>query len=314
MLHSDKEIDQIIWDAIADSDIQSDFICYVVHSLNEAAHLAEARERIKISRPMVPAMHYLKAVMIIRDKAEEGDPCAAFHMGKIYSLGIGVMRDVDHGIKWYEKAMELGEARAFANMGWFYQEGTGVIKNAEKAFELLSYAGSDGVQSAKTASGMMLLKGEGCPKNVELGLDWIEAAFNAGYLNAGNYLSDLYFEGKFVPKDVVKSHEWLQKVAEAGDERTMAILGYRLIAGTHGMQDIDAGMAWMQKAIDLKCHQAFLWFASLYRKGLGVSQDTGKMIQLLEQGIAAGSTDCERALEQIFQEQGMMNHLSKTVQ
>ncbi len=315
MLHSDKEIDRIIWEAIADSDARSDFICYIVHSPNGATHLAEAQAKMMAaSQQMTPAMKYLKAVMAIRELAEKGDPCATFHMGKIYSLGIGVVRDVKQAVEWYEKAMALDEARAFGNMGWFYQEGTGVKKDLVKAFELLTHAGNDGVQSAKTASGTMLLKGEGCEKDVEAGLRRIEEAFEAGYLNAGNHLADIYFEGKWVPKDVDKSHAWLQKVAEAGDEKSMAILGYRLIAGTHGKQDIEAGKAWMQKALDQKYQPAFLWFASLYRKGLGVPQDTGKMIALLQQGAAAGSAECVQALEQVLKERGVATNHPSTLQ
>ncbi|MGN0917568.1 MAG: tetratricopeptide repeat protein [Oxalobacter sp.] len=315
MRHSDKEIDRIIWEAIADSEIRSDFICYIVHSPDGAAHLAEARDKMmSAAQPVAPAMNYLKAVRAIRDLAETGDPCATFHMGKIYSLGIGVVRDVNRAVEWYEKAMALNEARAFGNLGWFYQEGTGVKKDPVKAFELLTHAGNDGVLSAKTASGTMLLKGEGCGKDVEAGLKRIEEAFEAGYLNAGNHLADIYFEGALVPKDVDKSHAWLQKVAEAGDEKSMAMLGYRLISASHGKQDIEAGLSWMQKAIDLQYHPAYLWFASLYRKGQGVPQDTGKMIALLEQGIAAGSLECEQALEQVLKERGVATNLPRTLQ
>jgi len=315
MLHSDKEIDRIIWEAIADSDIRSDFICYIVHSPNEAAHLEEAQEKMMAAtQPIAPAMNYLKAVKAIRDMADAGDPCATFHMGKIYSLGIGVVRDVTLAVEWYKKAMALGEARAFSNLGWFYQEGTGVLKDPVKAFELLTQAGDDGVQSAKTASGTMLLKGEGCQKDAESGIRRIEEAFKAGYLNAGNHLADIYSEGKWVPKDVDKSHAWLQKVAEAGDGKSMAMLGYRLIAGTHGRQDIDEGKSWMQKAIDRKYLPAFLWYASLYRKGLGVPQDTRKMIALLQEGMAAGSMECEKALEQVLAERGTATNHPSTLQ
>ncbi|MBO4789503.1 MAG: sel1 repeat family protein [Oxalobacter sp.] len=315
MLHSDEEIDRIIWEAIADSDVRSDFICYIIHNPNSAAHLDEAREKMmSASQQMAPAMKYLKAVMAIRDLAEKGDPCATFHMGKIYSLGIGVVRDVSQAVEWYEKAMELGEARAFGNLGWFYQAGTGVVKNPEKAFELLTQAGNDGVQSAKTASGTMLLQGEGCEKDVQEGIKRIEEAFEAGYLNAGNHLSDIYFEGKWVPKDIEKSHDWLEKVAEAGDEKSMAILGYRLVSGTHGKQDVADGLKWLQQAVDRKYHPAFLWFASLYRKGLGVPQDTGKMIALLQSGVEAGSPECAQALEQVLKERGAASNSPSTLQ
>lgn len=315
MIHSDKEIDRIIWEAIADSQCKSDFICYIVHSPMGAAHLAEAKDKMeKAVVPLGPAMQYLKAVRQIRDLANEGDPCATFHMGKIYSLGLGAMRDVHQAVDWYRKAMDLGEARAFANMGWFYQDATGVERDINKAFELLSHAADEGVLSAKTAVGTMQLKGEGCGKDVEAGLQKIESAFAGGYLNAGNHLADLYAEGTLLPKDVAKSHYWLQKVAETGDDKSMAMLGHRLITGSHGMKNVDAGLAWIHQAMEHRFHPAFLWLAGIYRRGNGLPQNIGQTINILQRGIAAGSIECAQALEQLMREQGIDNNMPTTLQ
>ena len=315
MIHSDKEIDRIIWEAIAESQCKSDFICYIIHSPMGAAHLAEARDKMeKAVVPLGPALAYVKAVQKIRDLAEGGDPCATFHMGKICSLGIGTMRDVHKAVDWYRKAMALGEARAFANMGWFYQDATGVERDMDKAFELLSKAADEGVLSAKTAVGTLQLKGKGCEKDVDAGLKKIEEAFAAGYMNAGNHLADLYAEGALLPKDAAKSHYWLQKVAEAGDDKSMAMLGHRLITGSHGVKDVDAGLAWMHKAMENKFHPAFLWLAGIYRRGNGLPQNIGQTINVLQRGIAAGSIECAQALEQLMREQGIDNNMPTTLQ
>ncbi len=307
--YSDDEIDNLIWSEIESSDSKGDFICYVIQSPGNAKFLASAKDRIETQTPSdnLAPVHYFKAIERIRELAEANDPVATFHMGKVYALGIAVLQNLDEGIRWYRKAIALGEPRAYANLGWFYQSGHGVSQNKEKAFELLSYGAEHGVVSARAAIGIMLLTGEGCPRVPAAGLAKLEEAFNDGYLNAGNHLADLYFEGKNVPKDTELGHGWLMKVANRGDERTMAILGHYLLTGSHGKKDPETGLKLMQQAVQHQFLPAYLWLGTLYKKGEGVSQDLEKAIDLFKAGVTAGDTNCEKALSLLLAEQSTGN-------
>ena len=307
--HPDNEIDNIIWSEIELSDSKGDFICYVIHSPVNAKFLEQAKERIgAITEPdsMIP-VKYFKAIERIRNLAEKNDPVATFHMGKIHALGIAVPQNLPEGIRWYEKAMELGEPRAHANLGWFYQSGYGVIQDSNKAYELLSYGAEHGVLSAKAAIGIMLLNGEHGSPDAASGLQRLEEAFHEGYLNAGNHLSDIYFEGKYVDKNVELGHQWLRKVADCGDERSMAILGHYLITGSHGKQDRETGLKLMKQAIASQFLPAYLWLGTLYKKGNGVEQDVKKAFDLFREGIQAGCKDCEKAVSMLLAEQNASN-------
>ena len=157
--HPDDEIDDIIWSEIGSSDAKGDFICYVIHSPVNAKFLGQAQARIdtQTDTDSLAPVNYFKAIERIRLLALEHHPAATFHMGKIHALGIAVTQDLAEGVRWYEKAIALGEPRAYANLGWLYQSGYGVPADTSKAFELLSYAGEHGILSARATVGMMLL-------------------------------------------------------------------------------------------------------------------------------------------------------------
>lgn len=299
----DKEIDNILWDEIKNSDSQGDFICYLLHAPVGAKYREQANARIKEiddSKDKKPE-YYPKAIEKIQKLAEQGNATALFHMGKIYALGLAVNQDLNLAVMWYEKAIEAKEPRAFANLGWFYQSGYGVKKDSQKAFELLSLGAGGGVISACAAVGMMLLSGEGCQPNIEKGLEMLKHAFDQGYLNAGNHLADLYLTGKYVSRDIEEGHAWLFKVAEKGDSRTMAILGHYLVAGTYGKTDKKKGLFLLESAAELQFMPAYLWLAALYKNGSGVEMNLQLAQKWYEKGIAAGSKECEAALKQMLE-------------
>lgn len=305
--HPDDEIDDIIWSEIESSDSKGDFICYVIHSPTNAKFLENAKARID-TKPdpdsLIP-VKYFNAIKRIEELARKNNAVASFHMGKIHALGIAVPQNLAEGIHWYEKAVELGEPRAYANLGWLYQSGHGVIKNPLKAFELLSYAAKHGILSAKAAIGIMLLKGEHAEPDSATGLQKLEEAFNEGYLNAGNHLSDIYFEGKYVKRNIELAHRWLWNVVHGGDERSMAILGHYLITGSHGKKDPDTGLMLMNKAIELQFLPAYLWLGTLYKNGNGIEQNIKKALDLFRKGVLAGNKDCEKAISILLAEQNI---------
>lgn len=295
----DREIDDIIWSEIKDSQSKGDFICYQIHRPQKWRHEQEAQERLKRlgeGSPNAPS-GYDRAVKRILALAEAGNASAMFHMGKLHVHGIGVEQDMFAAQTWYYRAIAAGELRAFCNLGWIYLYGFQAIPvNKLKAFELLSIGADNGIAAAKASVGLMLVTGEGIQANPARGLELLQEAFHEGYPNAGNHLSDMYFAGTYVSKDIEKAHEWLDMVVEAGDERTMAILGHYLVTGSHGKTDVQKGMALLERSIEKNFVPAYLWIGKLYKEGMGVPMDLGKAREWLERGVAAGNMSCTLAL------------------
>lgn len=300
----DRNIDNIIWEEIKDSDSRGDCICYLLHRPQKAQHRDDVQARLKTleSTDSTP-VGYGRAVQRIQKLAENGDPNALFHMGKLTVLGIGVPQNMRMAETWYHKAIEAGEMRAHCNMGWIYLYGFGEIPpNKDEAYRLLSLGAENGVFIAKASLGLMLLQGDGVPADPERGLQLLSASFEAGYTQAGNHLAEAYLIGKYIPRDIEIGHDWLAKAAATGDERTMATLGYYLVAGSYGKTDIGRGITLLQDAAEKGYAQACQWLGNFYRNGQGVLRDGDKALEWFERGSEAGNTACDKALAEMRSE------------
>lgn len=300
----DREIDDIIWEEIKDSESRGDFICYLLHRPQKAQHREEAQARLKELQTLDRTpIGYARAVSRIRAQAEKGDPKAMFHMGKLHVLGIGIPQDMVSAVAWYEKAIERGEMRACCNLGWIYLYGFGVIRaNKKEAFRLLSLGAENGMYIANASLGLMFLTGDAVPVDQQRGLKLLQDSFEEGYTNAGNHLADAYFTGKYVPRDLDTGHEWLSKVAARGDEKAMGILGYYLVAGSYGQTDVTRGIALLEQAIEKQHMPAYTWIGNFYRHGQGVARDLNKAREWFEKGSEAGNTGCDKALAEMMNE------------
>jgi len=300
----DRDIDNIIWEEIQGSESRGDLIFYLLHRPQKAQHREEAQARLKILETVDRTpVGYARAVPRIRALAEQGDPNAMFHMGKLHVLGIGVPQDMVSAVAWYEKAIARGEMRACCNLGWIYLYGFGVISvNKQEAFRLLSLGAENGMYIAKASLGLMFLAGDGVPVDQQRGLQLLRESFEEGYTNAGNHLADAYFTGKFFPADKKAGHEWLSKVAATGDEKAMGILGFYLVAGSYGQTDVGRGVMLLEQATEKEYMPAYLWLGNFYRRGLGVTRDLDKAREWFEKGAEAGSHECQKALDEMMGE------------
>jgi len=78
----------------------------------------------------------------------------------------------------------------------------------------------------------------------------------------------------------------LTPVAERGDPRAQHMLGAILLTSARSDANIGEAAVWMKKAANLGHVEAQVELARLYRIGLGVPQDPGKMVKWYE--VAAG--------------------------
>jgi uncharacterized caspase-like protein len=69
-------------------------------------------------------------------KAAEGDPVAMVYVGEAYAKGYGGAPDYQSAALWFQRAADLGSARAKQNLGHLYERGLGVPIDVEKALNL----------------------------------------------------------------------------------------------------------------------------------------------------------------------------------
>lgn len=311
----DHIIDEIIWSEIKDSPSRGDFVSYLIHKPQKSRYRESAQQRLEeMENIQSEPIGYPRAVARILAMAEAGDPTAIFHMGKLHVHGIGATQSLIEAEKWYQRGIEAGDIRSHCNLGWIYLYGFDVIPpNKAEAFRLLSIGAEKGVIPAKASVALMLLTGDHCSADPERAVQLLEEAFEEGYNNAGNHLADAYYLGQYLPKDMKKSLEWLSKVADRGDERTMAILGNHLITGAYGIKDPSRGVALFQQAIEKNYVPAYLWIGNLYRHGQGLPCDLDMAKAWFENGLAAGNTGCQQALDTLKKEMEKENSASRSL-
>ncbi len=86
-----------------------------------------------------------RAIVLFRASAEAGDIYGYNNMGYAYENGVGVPRDIQKAISWYEKAAEGGQPNAPINLGMIYSQGrNGVAKDPKKAAQWFAMAARNG--------------------------------------------------------------------------------------------------------------------------------------------------------------------------
>ena len=127
-------------------------------------------------------------LVLLKDKAEEGDPDAQFELGRRYLQGVGLERNDVMALHWVRAAAQQGYARAEAGLAWMYAVGRGVVRDDVQAF------------------------------------DWYKRAAENGYMVAQRMLGKCYEKGVGTAVDADRARFWYEKAAEQGDEYAVARL------------------------------------------------------------------------------------------
>ena len=149
-----------------------------------SAEASEAPTEFKVSHDISFGSDALKQAITA------GNPSALFEIGRRYTDGVGVDRDLAEAAKWYKQAALLGFAPAQYRIGNFYEKGHGLEQDAVKAAE------------------------------------WYEKAANSGNIIAMHNLAVLHAEGKINGKqDMGSAFEWFKKAAEYGVRDSQVNIG-----------------------------------------------------------------------------------------
>jgi len=118
----------------------------------------------------------------LKSAISKGEPMALFEVGRRYTDGTGVEKNLDEAAKWYERSAESGFAPAQYIIGNFNEKGIGLERNPAKA------------------------------------ATWYEAAANNGNLIAMHNLAVLYATPGALSEqpDMARAFEWFKKAAVHG--------------------------------------------------------------------------------------------------
>jgi TPR repeat protein len=205
---------------------------------------------------------------------------AYFFLGKKYHYGIGVEKNIDKSVAYYEKAVKQDEPRACNNLALFYFYGAeGVKQDVTRGLELYHKSAEMGRPIAMYNLGKIYCLGEnGIEIDKKKGLKYYEMAAKGENTIVINQLGSTFFYGKNgVEADARKGLEFYEKAAEAGNTDAMNNLGIIYFYGKKGVSaDTKKGLELLEKAANAGIIKANAVLSVIYKKGKDVQKNLTK--------------------------------------
>ncbi|MEO1141121.1 MAG: peptidoglycan-binding protein, partial [Pseudomonadota bacterium] len=149
-----------------------------------------------------------------------GDATAMFQIGRHFTDGIGVEKDLAKAAEWYKKSADLGFVPAQYIIGNFNEKGVGLPSDPKKAAEWYEKAASSGhVVAMHNLAVLNASPNVLAPEpNMENAYKWFARAAEYGVrdsqVNSGIFLA----KGIGTKPDLVEAYKWFAIAAAAGDK------------------------------------------------------------------------------------------------
>lgn len=174
--------------------------------------------------------------------ATNGDAAAQLQLGRMYTDGDGVPRDLAKAIEWTQKAAEQGNLAAQTEVALLYLRGTAPFDH-ELGFKWANRAAERGQPLAQWMVGSAYHYGRGTSKNTAKAAEWYRKAAEQDVAMAQDGLGDLYWDGTGVPQDYGQAMDWYRKAAEQGYAAAQAHLSkayfsLRVVPKGHTVREI----------------------------------------------------------------------------
>ena len=188
-----------------------------------------------------------KEIQALIRKAEKGDAEAQFNLGRRYSFGRGVAKNIEEGVKWFHKSADQGYKDAQAQLGWMYSKGAGVRMDHEKATLWLSRAAAQGSVLGRIGFGAYRLR-QFESGGYKSAFQRLRRSVDQGLAKSQYNLGVTYSDGKGVARNYKTAFEWFTKSAEKGHTEAQHRVGAMYCSGQGASKDAVRGYAWLSIA------------------------------------------------------------------
>lgn len=124
----------------------------------------------------------------LQQSARGGDAYAQLNLGAAYDNGIGVERDIDQALHWYQKSAEQGVPEAQFNLAHLL---VAEELSAVSAAEWMHKAAAQGMTDAEYLMGVIYAEGIGVEMNRDEARRWLQKAVAKGHVEAKNFLKQM---------------------------------------------------------------------------------------------------------------------------
>lgn len=176
-------------------------------------------------------------------------PEAIFNRGAVYYFGYGGQpKDTKKACRYFQRAADLGYARAMYNLGICYLYGTGGRLDAKRAFYWFSENYKSGDCAGGDMKGWMILYANRNTSKYPEGIRVLKDCAARGDSKAEFLLGTVYFHGRGVGRDLGHSVRLYRAAAAKGHLLAMAVLYEIYREGLYGVRvDQDKAASWRRR-------------------------------------------------------------------
>ncbi len=245
---------------------------------------------------------YEKAIYWYQQAAGQELADAQYNIGICYLNGFGVGTDYEQAAYWFQKAADQEHTIAEYNMGYFCENGMGVAQDYERAAYWYRKAAEKGYAEAQTNLGVLYGYGAGVEQDFGKAAYWFQKSAEQGEPVGQYYFGSLYQDGYGVDQDYEQMAYWYQKSAEQGYARGQCNLAIIYEEGLGVEQSYEQAAYWYQKAADQGYVIAQSNLGVLYANGTGVEQDYEKAAYWYQKAADQGNSPAQKFLGYLYEE------------
>ena len=214
-----------------------------------------------------------KAVALVEDLANTGNPAAQCSMGQLYLDGVpaaGIAKDAAKARVWFERAASSGDSDAAWTLALMIGQQPQVAEaDAKQATALMEQAVTANHLPALVEYGSRLVSGNGLKQDATRGLALLTKAVGLGSNQALMALGGLYETGSGIAKDEKKALEYYNEAIAKNEFSAYNKLGYFYENGLGTAKDEKKALEAYQTGAEKKVGMCMFNLAVFHDEGKG---------------------------------------------
>jgi TPR repeat protein len=229
-----------------------------------------------------------------RRGVELGSSLSAYQIGELYRLGIGVSKNDNEAIKWYQKSNDMGNPDALIMVG--HVLGGSQINSIHFKWEMEAFQRGS-IRAIFQIAFYHFYGNGGFQKDLREARRWFQMAVDKGDHHSLAWIGQTYNQ----EQNWVKEREYFHLAASKGDWYGMTLVARYYLNGWGVDKSIDKYLEWMNKAISAGSSSAASTLAHAYKDGRNVPGNINEAIRLFRLSIEMGGLHSAYTLGQIYE-------------
>jgi hypothetical protein len=214
-----------------------------MHDLRE-----HAKDKLREAHRLDNLKRYDEAAPLYQKACDGGEMDGCANLGALYSQGLGVAQDYEHGRRLTQMACDAGSMDGCTELGRLYQSGKGVPLDNAQARRIYEKVCDSGTKIGCFDLGTLYIAGNGGAQDYAKAFVLFQEACDGGEMAGCTGLGHLYQYGNGVIQDVDRARGLFEKACDSGEVLGCTNLGRMYESGEWVTRDVPRAISFYKKA------------------------------------------------------------------